>query len=191
MLALAKRAPSDSEAAAFQRILDAASQGDVATRMNVLRNIVSLANETRVFRSAAGDLRVHLYLRPAVPGAVQHARRVYRLSMLCAFDAHYLALSVYRALLKREPTLHEHLELAALNRTAALERAREIARGAADIRLIDDVSNAQAWALRIDAITAQTRSIGDENASELTGDNLALLQARRLSRAFPHFMLPA
>lgn len=188
MLALAKRLPTEEEAKEFG-LLMAASGSDTRQRLHLLRHIAQLANRPRSVQTSVGDQYAYLHLRAAVPGQIQKSRRVYRLSLLGAYEPAYRSITIYRALLKRNPTIREHLELSALADVPFLDRVREISASAPHINLIDDVTDTHTWATRLQTISDEIKAIGNSESDELTGDNLALVERQRLARSFPSFLL--
>ncbi|MGT0191970.1 glycosyltransferase [Burkholderia pyrrocinia] len=185
MLSIAKRRPSDSE----RTELDAMQADDIAARMSILRAIVRIANKARATRSAVGDLQAHLYLQAPVPGQIQQSRRRYHLSELCAYPAGYRAIAVYRELFKRDPSLDEHLALSSLDSSDAIDRIRQLAITADAIHMVDNIPNHADWLTKMQGVQSALEEIGNTQADELTGDNLCSLEMRRLSRAFPSFVL--
>jgi len=185
MLAIAKRRPSDFERAE----LDAMPVDDVAARMSVLRAIVRIANKARATRSAVGDLQAHLYLQAPVPGQIQHSRRRYHLSELCVYPAIYRAIAVYRKLFKRDPSLEEHLALSSVDSYEAIDRVCQLAATTDAVHVIDNIPDRAGWLTTMQRVQSVLEEISDTQADEMTGENLCSLEKRRLSRAFPSFVL--
>lgn len=185
MLAIAKRRPSDFERAE----LNAIPADDIAARMSVLRAIVRIANTGRATRSAVGDLQAHLYLQAPVPGQIQHSRRRYHLSELCAYPAIYRAIAVYRKLFKRDPSLEEHLALSSIDPYEAIARISQLATTADGVHVVDNIPDRTDWLTKMQRVQSALEEISDAQADEMTGENLCSLEKRRLSRAFPSFVL--
>ncbi|MFM0355274.1 glycosyltransferase [Paraburkholderia nemoris] len=188
MLALAKRLPTEEEAKEFGLMM-AASGSDTHQRLHLLRRIAQVANRPRSMQTPVGDQYVHLHLRAAVPGQIQKSRRVYRLSLLGAYEPSYRSIAIYRALLKRNPTIREHLEMLALSEASFLDRVRELSSSAPQISLIDDIADTHTWATRLQIISDEIDAIGNLESDELTGNNLALVARQRLARLLPNFLL--